>query len=198
VITQPNRPPTTPIITGQTSGMKNTMYTYTAVSTDADNDTIKYRFDWGEPISPSSGYLPNGTSFTVDHSWAAAGRYSVTVTVTDNQTLSSSRIMVYIDALQTGDIGYLTDDDCDGTYDTFHNDTTSQSTLVSKTGSNYLIDSNGDGSWEYTFDVIKGLTPYQPPKAPGVDSVLVIDVFIAAVICGIIVSVVLWKKKRIV
>jgi hypothetical protein len=175
------------------------MYTYTAVSTDADNDTIKYRFDWGEPISPSSGFLPNGTSFTVDHSWAAAGRYDVTVTVTDNQTASSSKITVYIDAVKTGDIGYLTDDNGDGTYDTFTNDTTSQNTLVSKTGSNYLIDSNGDGNWEYTYNATNGLTDYkEPQKTPGVDTVLVIGVFIAAVICGIIVSVVLWKKKRIV
>ncbi|MCX6672142.1 MAG: PKD domain-containing protein, partial [Euryarchaeota archaeon] len=199
VITQPNRPPTKPIITGPTNGMKNTMYTFTAVSTDLDNDTINYRFDWGEPISPSSGYLPNGTSFTVNHSWTSAGRYSVIVTVTDNQTESSSKITVYIDAVQTGDIGYLTDDNGDGSYDTFHNGTTSQNTIVSKTGSNYLIDSNGDGIWDYTFDALNGLTTYQEPsKTPGFENVLFIGVFIAAVICGFIVAVVLWKKKKIV
>jgi len=198
VIAQPNRPPATPIITGPTNGTKNTMYTYTAVTTDPDNDTIQYTFDWGSPVSQSSGFLSNGSSFTVNHSWAAAGRYSVTVTVTDNQTESSSKIIVYIDAVQTGDIGYLTDDNGDGTYDTFHNDTTSQNTIVSKTGSNYLIDSNGDGKWEYTFDVTEGLSPYQPPKSPGFEIVLFIGAIIVAVICASIVTVVLWKKKRIV
>jgi len=187
VITQRNRPPTNPIITGPTNGTKNTMYIYTALSTDPDNDTIQYLFDWGEPISQSSGFLPNGSSFTVNHSWTSAGRYSVTVTVSDNQTTSSSKITVYIDSIQIGDNGYLTDEDGDGFYDTFYNDTTFQKTIVSRTGSNYLIDSNGDGKWEYTFDAIKGFTPYLPPKTPGFEIIIMI---------GAIALVMLWKRKR--
>jgi PKD repeat protein len=148
---------------------------------------IQYTFDWGEPVSSSSGFLPNGSSFIVNHSWTAAGRYSVTVTVTDNQTESSSKITVYIDSIQTGDICYLTDDNGDGSYDTFHNDTTSQKTIVNKTGSNYLIDSNGDGTWEYTFDGTKGLTPYQPPMTPGFEIIIII---------GAIALVMFWKRKR--
>jgi hypothetical protein len=138
VITQPNRPPTAPIITGPTNGTKNTMYTYTAFSTDADNDTIHYTFDWGEPVSPSSGFLPNGSSFTVNHSWATPGRYNLTVTVTDNQTESSSKITVFINTVKT----------------------------------------------------LK--------KTPGIEPVFLISAIIVAVICAIIVTVLLWKKKRIV
>jgi trimeric autotransporter adhesin len=93
IISQPNRPPTQPVITGPTKGPKNTKYTYTAVSTDPDNDTLQYTFDWGDPLyqSQSSGFLPSGTSFSASNSWVAAGRYDVTVTVTDNQTMSSSK-----------------------------------------------------------------------------------------------------------
>lgn len=195
VIKQQNRPPTKPIITGPTSGTKKTIYTYTAVSTDADNDTIQYTFDWNEPLSPSSGFLPNGSNFTMNHSWAITGRHSITVTVTDNQTASSSKITTYIDAVQTGDIGYLTDDNSDGTYDTFHNDITYQNTSVSTTGSSYLIDSNADGNWEYMFDLTKGFTAFPQSKILSSDNVLFIGIFIVAIICGVIVTVVIWRKK---
>jgi len=38
------------------------------VSTDEDNDTIKYTFDWDDDTTDESRFLPNGTSFTINHS----------------------------------------------------------------------------------------------------------------------------------
>jgi PKD repeat protein len=95
-----NRPPTAPIITGPINGTKHTMYTFTAVSTDADNDTIRYSIIWGNetPYTNISTFLLNGTPFTCSHSWTAAGRYNITVTVTDNQTESSSSMTININA----------------------------------------------------------------------------------------------------
>jgi PKD repeat protein len=198
VITQQNRPPTAPIITGPTSGTKNTMYTYTAVSTDPDNDTIQYTFDWGDSVTApqSSGFLPNGTSFAINHSWAAAGRYDVTVMATDNQTSSSSKITVFIDAEQIGDIGYLLDTNGDGIYDAFYSDVSNQITAVEKKDGSYYIDSDGDGEWDYTFDELKGLTPYQPPKTNGVDIVLIIGVIVVIVLCVGIVAICVEKEKK--
>ena len=197
MVSHPNRPPTTPIITGPTNGTQNTLYTYTAVSTDADNDTLNYTFHWGDQVSQSSGFIPNGSSSTMNHSWIAAGRYSITVTVTDNQTIASSKTTVYIDALQIGNIGYLLDTNSDGTYDTFHNDTTAQNTLVNLTGSTYLIDNNGDGTWDYAYDTTQGLRDYIESETPGFDSTYLIGILIVGVICVGIVGVLLWKKKRI-
>ena len=85
VIKQSNRSPTKPTITGPTSGTKNTVYTYTAASTDPDKDPLLYTFEWGGSISQLSGFLPNGMNYSVNHSWTTAGRYNLTVTVTDNQ-----------------------------------------------------------------------------------------------------------------
>jgi len=190
VITQPNRPPTKPIISGPTNGTKNTMYTYTANSTDADNDTIQYTFTWGDPLSRPqiSGFLPNGSIFTVSHSWTAAGRYYVNVTVTDNQTKNFSTIIVYIDAIQARGIGYLIDNNGVGTYDTFYSDISKQITTAQKKDGNYLIDSNGDGKWDYTFNATtKELTKYQPPKTPGFEIIVAI---------GAIALVMFWKRKR--
>jgi PKD repeat protein len=189
VITQPNRSPTKPIITGTKNGPKNNNYTYTALSTDADNDPIKYIFDWGDPLSlnQSSGFLPNGTSFTASHSWATAGRYDITVTVTDNKNQSSSKITVYIDAIKTGDIGYLIDNNGDGIYDGFYSEVSKQITTVQKKDGNYNIDSDGNGVWVYTFNAANRLISYQQPNTPGFE-----------IIPGIsaIAFVFLWRRKR--
>jgi hypothetical protein len=186
-----NRPPTKPFITGPINATKNTIYAYTAVSTDADNNTLQYTFDWGGFISThqSSGFLPNGSGFTQNHSWEVAGRYDVMVTVTDNQTESSSKITVYIDAKPIGDIGYLLDNNSDGTYDAFYSDISKQITAVQKKDGNYNIDSDGNVGWDYTFDTIKGLILYQEPKTPGFELIIVI---------GAIALVFLWKRKRII
>jgi PKD repeat protein len=188
IIKQQNRPPAKPIVTGPTSGTKNTMYMYTVVSTDADNDSIQYIFNWGESISQSSGFLPNATSYTVNHSWKNAGRYDITVTATDNLTESSSGITVYIDAIQTRGAGYLLDNDGDGIYDAFYSDQYHQTATVQKKGDSYLIDSNGDGNWDYIYNTTKGLTDYREPRnTPGFEIII---------IGGAIALVIFWKRKR--
>jgi hypothetical protein len=196
MITQQNRPPTTPIITGLTSGTKNIMYTYTVVSTDEDNDTIRYTIKWGDETSfvNSSTFLPSGTPFNCSHRWTTAGKYIINISATDNQTHSYSEKTVWIDAVSISDTGYLIDVDGDGSYDFFYNETTSQKIPVGRTGESYLIDSNGDGTWDYTLDPLKGLTDYkEPTKAPSLN-VLGISIFIAIIVCIIIVVVLFWKK----
>ena len=189
-----NRPPTTPTITGPIYGTKNTMHRYIAASTDADNDMVQYTFDFGDSLSTplSSGFLPNGSSFTVNHMWAAAGRYDFTVKVTDNQTTSSLKITIYIDAEQTADIGYLLDNNGDSIYDAFYSDVSKQITAAQKKDGNYNIDYDGDGDWDYTLDATKGLISYQEAEE--------IPSFLLFLIIGIIVFVSIslgfpWKRK---
>ncbi len=188
IIKQQNRPPTEPTVIGPTSGTKNTMYTYTVVSTDADNDTIQYVFHWSESVSQTSRFLPNATNYTVNHSWTNAGRYDITVTATDNLTESSSGITVYIDAVQTRGAGYLLDNDGDGIYDAFYSDQYHQTTTIQKKGDSYLIDSDGDGNWDYIYNTTKGLTDYREPRnTPGFEIILII---------GAIALVMIWNRKR--
>jgi hypothetical protein len=188
VIRQSNRPPTKPTIAGNISGTKNTVYTYTAASTDPDKDPLLYTFEWGGSISQLSGFLPNGMNYSVNHSWATAGRYNLTVTVTDNQNNSTSMITIYIDAIQTRGAGYLFDNDGDGIYDAFYSDETHQTVSVQKKDDSYLIDKNGDGTWEYVYNATYGLTSYQEPrKTPGYDLVFTL---------GAIAVVILLSRKR--
>jgi PKD repeat protein len=188
IIAQPNRPPTPPTITGPLHGTRNTMYSYTMVSTDKDNDVLRYAVEWGDSSPPvqSSGFLPDGTSFSVNHSWQNAGRYDITVSASDNQTETSSKITVYIDAEQTGDIGYLMDTNSDGIYDSFYSDITKKITMVQEQNGLYNIDSDGDGTWDYTFNATNGLAVWQAPNTPGFAVVLTLSA---------ITVVLFWKRK---
>jgi PKD repeat protein len=191
MITQPNRPPTEPIITGPTNGTKNMTYNYTVKSTDPDNDTIQYSFDWGDPLAApqSSGFLPNESAFTLNHSWTAAGRYTITVTANDSQNMSSSETTVYINTKPITDIGYLIDNDSDGIYDAFYSDVSKKVTAVQVKNGNYSIDVDGNGIWDYTFNVVNGQTSsYQvQDKTPGFEFVFVI---------GAIALLMVLKRKR--
>ncbi len=192
IIKQTNRAPTKPTIQGPPSGTKNTIYIYTAVSTDPDNDPLQYTFQWSGSIIESRSNIPSGENCSVNHSWNAAGRYNLTVTVADNQNVSSessARLTIYIDAIQTRGAGYLLDNDGDGTYDAFYSDETHQTVSVQWNGESYLIDKNGDGTWEYVYNATYGLTSYQEPrKTPGFELVI----FLGA----ITVTLVLWRKIR--
>jgi uncharacterized repeat protein (TIGR02543 family) len=151
LISQPNRPPTTPIVDGITDGTKNTKYTYTSVSTDPDNDTIQYTFDWDDGETNTSEFLANGTATIQIHKWTSPGKYTITVEAYDNETYSGTAShIVLIDAHIVDDIGYITDDDADGVYDTFHN--TDLETGLGRDEDNYLIDNNGDGEWDYVYN----------------------------------------------
>jgi hypothetical protein len=194
VIKQPNRRPTTPIITGPLNGTKNTVYTYTVLSTDADNDTIRYSITWGDETSyiNISTFLPSGTPFTCNHSWTMAGRYVITVRVTDNQNQSSSKITVYIDTKQIGNIGYLFDDDSDGIYDAFYSDSSKQITTVQNQNGSYNIDSDDDGKWDYTFSTTNELAEYQEPPLD-IQLFFIIGAIALVSIWAILIS--LWMRK---
>jgi|GEM_PF-5165592 len=194
IIKQPNRPPTIPLINGPTSGTKNILYPYTVVSTDADNDIMQYTFDWGDSMNQLSGFLPNGTSFSVNHSWNAAGRYSIRVIVTDTHTASTSNFTVYIDAVPLNGIGYLLDNDSDGIYDTFYSEGIQHFMPMQKTDNGYLLDYDGDGAWDYTYDSINGVTSYQKSSDISTTQMIISIVVIILLVVALVFSII-WKQK---
>lgn len=160
-----NRPPSNPEIDGPRNGTKNTNYTYTAVSTDLDNDTIRYLFDWGDGTNMTTGFLSNGTVQT--HFWTAWGIYVVSVKAHDNKTESGiTEYVVLIDVLYVKHIGYLVDVNADGTYDLFYSNETMNKTAVEKLeNGTYLLDSDGDTLWDYEYDhETDTLTPHTPAE----------------------------------
>ena len=97
-ISQPNRPPSGPDIYGPEICIMGTKYSYAALSRDSDGDNIKYVFDWDDNNTDESEFLSLQRSYAVSfiHSWSSAGNYTIIVTVSDNQTVSSSEISVVV------------------------------------------------------------------------------------------------------
>ncbi len=159
IIPGANIPPKKPVVTGPLSGHMDIPYEYTANATDLDNDTISYIFNWGDQNINKTEFLSINKSTTQTHIWSVAGRYIVSVEVTDNQTYSQpTELTVMIDALDVDDIGYITDDDGDEIYDTFHDYSEEIITdLGQDVNGNYLIDVNGNGEWDYIFDSDTGI-----------------------------------------
>ena len=154
-----NRPPTTPIIDGTKTGNKTVEYTYTTVSTDPENDTIRYFFEWGDGTIITSDFLASGTAYSTTHTWTDSGVYTVSVYAEDiNGGVSdTTEMIVFIDVnvLFIDDViqGYLLDGDNDGIYDVFHNNATENKTVIKlQDNGNYLIDSDSDGLWDYEYN----------------------------------------------
>ena len=171
-----NNPPTDLVVTPETTKTKkNTEVQFSITATDPDdNDTIHYNVSWGDTETITSAEYNSSELFEVGHRWDNYGVYTVTVTAYDSQNASSETITttMYVDVHPiTGEIsGLLIDEDSDGTYDTFKDDTT-ETTLEKHNESNYLIDSNNDGEWDYMYDVdSETLTTYstdEPDEADG-------------------------------
>jgi outer membrane protein assembly factor BamB len=85
-----NQPPAQPIITGETNGKKGTEYTYTAVSSDPDNDNISYFFDWGDGTSSGwTEFTPSVTIVNRTHTWNRTGIYTIQVKAMDENGAES-------------------------------------------------------------------------------------------------------------
>jgi PKD repeat protein len=77
-------PPDTPTVTGPNKGKPGTTYKYTITGTDPDSDMVSAYIKWGDDtITNWTAYHDSGESFTVTHSWADKGTYSVQVKVKD-------------------------------------------------------------------------------------------------------------------
>ena len=199
VIGVANNPPYTPIVNGVTSGSAYTYYNYSAMSTDSDNDSISYTFDWGDGATNISDFLPNGTKYVIMHEWTEAGVYTVNVTASDGATISKKvKMVVLIDAEYVLDLGYLLDIDGDGIYDSFFSNITKIKTSVKQDGENYLIDINGDGNWNYNYDPTDGsVTSVEKEKeTTGNNSIFPTEILLVMCMVLIIIFVAIYFYKK--
>jgi len=84
IIADESIPPTKPILTGPSSGRSGREYTYEAVSTDSDGDSIYYLFDWGDgTFSEWIGPYNSGETVSVSNTWSQKGEYQIRVSSKD-------------------------------------------------------------------------------------------------------------------
>ena len=200
VVKKPNVPPINPEIDGPRNGIKNTEYSYVAVSNDEDNDEIGYIFDWGDGETTTTNFLPILTITTQTHKWDAAGRYTITVKAFDGQTESGiTEYPILINTHIVSNIGHLKDTDSNGIYDIFCNSTTGGVTNIEQQNSGtYLIDENGDGKWDHVYDIeTEEISNYKSNSIDQADNTLIIAlVLLFSTIPLILFLIIKWNQDK--
>jgi glutaredoxin len=88
-IANPNNPPTA-TVTGPVKGKPGSTYKYTITGTDLDSDMVSAYIMWGDDtITDWTALHDSGESFTVTHTWAEKGTYTVQVKVKDEHGAES-------------------------------------------------------------------------------------------------------------
>jgi outer membrane protein assembly factor BamB len=73
-----NKPPSSPIITGETNGKVGNGYTYTFVSSDPENYPLKYYVEWGDGTNSGWTWEYNSNvKVNLSHIWSEKGTYIV-------------------------------------------------------------------------------------------------------------------------
>jgi outer membrane protein assembly factor BamB len=80
-----NKKPERPTLTGPTSGLINVYYKFTASATDPDNDSIRYKFLWGDGRELITDWVASGEPITESISYADTGVYKIKVIAQDKK-----------------------------------------------------------------------------------------------------------------
>jgi len=76
---------------GPAGGFTQVSYTFSATTTDPDNDQVQYQFDWGDGTTSSySPWVNSGVTITQDHTYATPGTYVVTSRAKDTHNAESN------------------------------------------------------------------------------------------------------------
>jgi hypothetical protein len=80
-----NQPPEIPAPpSGPSSGTERVDYTFSTMTTDPDDDTLFYLFDWGDGSNSSwVGPFSSGVTATATHAWSEIGTYLIRVKAKD-------------------------------------------------------------------------------------------------------------------
>ena len=73
-----NGAPNVPTISGPTTGIANTSYTFTFLASDPESDNVRYRIDWdpSTSIDENSAYSTSNWTYSTTRSWSSPGTYS--------------------------------------------------------------------------------------------------------------------------
>jgi parallel beta-helix repeat protein len=201
VISQANNQPTATQINGPKTGKQNIEYDYTVFSTDPDNDKIQYVFNWGDDKTNETEFLTNGTIYVQKHKWTSPGVYKIKVFAVDSNyaVSTSTEIYILIDVIYCQNLGYLIDEDSDGTYTLFYSNQTKAKTSAEKQqDGSYLINNDADSDWDYSYNFQTGILKSYSSKTPSGEQAAdnTVGYAILAVLVIIIVLLLIFITKR--
>lgn len=78
-----NTAPDVPTITGETHGKVRTLYTYSFITIDPEEDEIRYWIEWGDNKTTNTTYYKSGQEVNISHIWGNKGTYNVRVKAID-------------------------------------------------------------------------------------------------------------------
>jgi len=201
IISEQNNPPTIPQIDGPKTGKQNIEYNFTVFSTDPDNDSIQYVFNWGDEQTNETDFVANGTMYTEKHKWISSGVYKISIYTVDskNAESDSAETSILIDVIYCKNIGYLIDEDSNGTYNLFYSNQTSIKTPTEQQeNGTYLINNDMDSDWDYIYNIQTGkLSLYSPKTEPGeteTDNTIYYVIAIIVIIVLLLLFAILSKK----
>ncbi len=93
IIAGANNPPNTPSKpSGPSSGNMGSSLSFSTSTTDPDDDSVKYGWDWNgdDTIDEWSSFLSSGSVDTRSHSWSSVGTYDVQVIAEDSNSGQSA------------------------------------------------------------------------------------------------------------
>jgi len=193
----PNRPPLQPTLTGPLEGNRNISYIFSAVTTDPDEDDVRYMILWGDGSQNTSPFFRSGHSIQTLHQWAAWGFYTVQVYAQDPSNVTSAvyEIVVAIDVRYVGNLGYLINTDSIGPFDVFYSNLTRNQTSVQRQPTGvYLIDTNGDGKYDYQYEPSSSAFREYPEKLGNEYTMLLVG--LGVVILLLVLLGLFAKRKR--
>jgi hypothetical protein len=172
---------------------------FSVVSTDPDGDSLQYVFDWGDGSQSTSPLFASGHSIYTMHQWSAAGVYTVRIYAQDPSNASSEvyGMIVLIDVRYVGSLGYLINSDGAGPFDMFYSNETGKQTRVQgeQTGM-YSIDTNGDGSFDYQYDMRSGVLSKYPEQLSPEYMMLLVGMGMVILLVILLFFLVKWRKKK--
>ncbi len=156
VISKPNHPPSNPEVQGNIEGNQFIEYTFEVMSTDPDGDQLQYIINWGDTTpEETDGFYNNATTAYITHTFTKSGEFTLSFKASDGDKESAwvyHTILIDICMIDDMISGCLIDQNSDGVYDLFHNESNGENTTVEETNNgNYLIDDDRDEKWDYTY-----------------------------------------------
>jgi outer membrane protein assembly factor BamB len=83
-------PDVTALSAGPEVCLKDTSYTFTAIATDPDGDSVAVRVDWGDStVSTWTGWFASGDTIALAHAWFKEGTYKIVAQAKDQKLQSS-------------------------------------------------------------------------------------------------------------
>jgi len=91
IIEAQSQPITPQAPTGLSNGYVDSTYNFSTLTTDPEEDSIAYQFDWGDgTYSEWSNYVPSGNSVSMEHSYSSAETYGIKSKAKDENGNESS------------------------------------------------------------------------------------------------------------